>query len=236
MYLKVFATWQMVKQDELIDTNAVVIDVLRATNTIITALANGAKEIIPVPEIDLAWEVKKENPHYLLGGERGSQKISGFDLGNSPLEYCPELINKKGIIFTTSNGSRALTKSIKADTVCVASLANSKAIASFLTKSQKDLAIVCAGTLGTPSLEDTLAAGKIIEEILALEGNYRLNDFGSISLSTYAQNKTNIFQAINSSQNGQKLRNLNMSKDIQYCSLVDQTKTIPTFVNGKITI
>ncbi len=232
--LKVFPTWQMVEKNELRGSYAVVIDVLRATNTIITALANGAKEIIPVPEIEIAWEMKKENPSYLLGGERGAQKISGFDLGNSPLEYSPEVVFNRGIIFTTSNGSRALNSSSKADMVCVASLANSKALAKFLANSLKNLTIVCAGTLGNPSLEDTLAAGKIIEEILALEKNYHLNDFGYISLSTYLQNKANIFQAISSSPNGQKLKKLNMSEDIEYCSLMDQTEIIPIFKDGNI--
>ena len=103
-----------------------------------------------------------------------------------------------------------------------------------MANSLKNLTIVCAGTLGNPSLEDTLAAGKIIEEILALEKNYHLNDFGYISLSTYLQNKANIFQAISSSPNGQKLKKLNMSEDIEYCSLMDQTEIIPIFKDGNI--
>ena len=234
MRINVYPTWQTVESQELKESIAIVIDVLRASNTIITALSNGAKEIIPVSEIDIAWQVKKEKSSYLLGGERGSQKIPGFDLGNSPLEYLPEIIGDKGIIFSTSNGSRALNVSSTAHTVLVASLANTSIVTTFLTPTNRDINIVCAGTLGTPSLEDTLAAGKIINGVLSQRPQLVLNDYGYLALGAYNNFKEDIYQAISLSKNGQKLIALDMVADIEYCSQVDTKPIIPTFIQGTI--
>jgi len=231
--LQVFPTWQYVSPNELSNKVAVVIDVLRASNTVINALNNEAKEIIPVSEIDIAWDFKNKHPAYLLGGERNSQKIEGFDFGNSPLEYTSEKIKSKGIILTTSNGSKALKTTEKADHSFVASLANGKAIAHLLDSFNLDIAIVCAGTLGNPSLEDTLAAGKIIAEMNNIE-DYRLNDYAYISLGTFQYYKSDIYNSISKSRNGRRLKDLEMEDDIKYCSKIDTTIIVPEFIKGKI--
>ncbi|NLW24344.1 MAG: 2-phosphosulfolactate phosphatase [Clostridia bacterium] len=210
-----------------------VIDVLRASNTIITALNNGAKEIIPVAEIETAWELKKKNPDYLLGGERKSKKIPGFDFGNSPLEYTPEKIKNRGIIFTTSNGSKALKTSEKAKHTFVASLANAKSVSKLLNSLTTDIVILCAGTLGFPSLEDTLAAGKIIAELENLSA-YEINDFGLIALSSYQNSKSDLYHTLLKSRNGRRLQELAMVQDIKYCSLIDTCTLIPEYKNNKI--
>ena len=104
--------------DELYFTNktTIVIDVLRASTTIITALANGAKEIIPVNSIEFAVKVSGDtfSSLTLLGGERNTKKIDGFALGNSPLEYTEEIVKGKSIVFFTTNGTKAIVKAVMA--------------------------------------------------------------------------------------------------------------------------
>jgi 2-phosphosulfolactate phosphatase len=232
--LQVFPTWQSVVPGELHNKIAVVIDVLRATNTIITSLKNGAREIIPVSEIETAWELKNNNPSYLLGGERNSQKISGFDLGNSPLEYTRQIVNEKTIILATSNGSKALKTAEPAKDIFIASLANSKAVAHLLATTGLDITIICAGTLGSPSLEDTLAAGSIISEMKTFE-QYQLNDYAYIALGSFTSYKWDIFNVILQSRNGRRLEELGMVSDIKPCSLLNNTDLVPLYKHSKIT-
>jgi len=224
--------WQSVDA-EVKNTISIVIDVLRASNTIINALNNGAAKIIPINAINLAWEFKKKHPEYLLGGERNSEKIKDFDFGNSPLEYSKAKVLNKTIVFTTSNGSNALKRVEKAKKVLVASFANSSAIAKKLDGSDSDIAIVCAGTLGAPSLEDTLAAGKIISQLKNLN-NYILNDFAHIALGSYQNYQGKILETILKSRNGLRLQELGQMEDIKHCALENIIDIIPEYKENEI--
>ena len=157
-------------QRDLRATACVVFDVLRATSTFVTALQNGAKEIIPVSEIAEAVEIKKAESRkqkaesILLGGERNGVRISAdgidFDLGNSPREYTPEKVRGKTIVSTTTNGTRALRACVGAKTILAASFLNLTATAEFLRRENcEDILLVCAGTGENEALEDVLAAG-----------------------------------------------------------------------------
>lgn len=233
--LNAYTTWQEANILEIKDSVTIVIDVLRASNTIITALSKGAASIIPVSEINRAWEIKKDNPHYLLGGERNAVKINGFDFGNSPLEYTADKISNKTIIFTTANGTRALEKVHVADKVFVGSFLNAKYIANEVVKYKKNLSIVCAGTLANPSLEDSLAAGKIIAELLK-HIPLTLNDFASLCLGAYQNNKDDLFKLISTSTNGKRLIQLGKPEDIRYCTLEDSVSILPMYDNKKIRV
>ncbi|MFZ5944688.1 MAG: 2-phosphosulfolactate phosphatase [Bacillota bacterium] len=233
--LYVYPMWQNFHEDEVVNSAAVVIDVFRASNTIISALGNGAKEIIPVAEINLAQDLKEKHPEYLLGGERNSLKIEGFDLGNSPLEYTQIKVNNKTVILATSNGSKALKKVDKADIVLIASFANIKAIVKKLKELEKDIHIVCAGTLGTPSLEDTLAAGKIVDELMNIT-DFNLNDYAYLTLGSYHNYKFSIYNTLLKSRNGLRLQELGKMADIRHCSQVDTTELIPIYIENKITL
>jgi 2-phosphosulfolactate phosphatase len=161
-------------QRDLRATACVVFDVLRATSTFVTALQNGAKEIIPVSEIAEAVEIKKAESRkqkaesILLGGERNGVRISAdgidFDLGNSPREYTPEKVRGKTIVSTTTNGTRALRACVGAKTILAASFLNLTATAEFLRRENcEDILLVCAGTGENEALEDVLAAGALCE-------------------------------------------------------------------------
>ena len=128
--------------EDLVGKTAVVIDVLRATSTIITALQYGCEGVIPVETVYQAKERQLEGTY--LGGERNGKKIPGFDLGNSPFEYMsPELRGKK-VILTTTNGTRAIQKSSKASCVVAAALLNVRAAARYCLSLKRDIAVICA--------------------------------------------------------------------------------------------
>ncbi len=150
---------------------AVVLDVLRATSTITTALEKGCRYVIPVAEVEEARALAKDNPKLILAGERGAVKLPGFQLGNSPLEFTPEKINGKEIVLTTTNGTGTIKAAAeKAKLVLIGSFLNARAVAKEAAK-HSNILFACAGTNGRFSMDDTLAAGLIIKELLALKGS-----------------------------------------------------------------
>jgi 2-phosphosulfolactate phosphatase len=144
---------------------AVVIDVLRATSTIIQALASGAKEVVPCLEVAEAMELARKCDRAVLGGERGGRQIPGFDLGNSPAEYSPEAVGGKTVIFTTTNGTRALERCRPARRVLIGAFVNFSAVCRELA-GEEHVSLVCAGTDGHVTREDALFAGAIVDDLI----------------------------------------------------------------------
>lgn len=208
--------------------SAVVIDILRATTTMVTALYHGAKRIVPVALVNEAFQIKQDlsmAEPVLVGGERKGFPVEGFDLGNSPLEYTPEKVKGKTIILTTTNGTRALrlTAGKAPREVLVASLLNLSAVARHLILDGQDPFLVCAGEEGEMALEDVVGAGYLIREILRLakEGLLRdeivLNDpaVASLKLSeVYATPK----EAFLASRHGKELVYKGFTADLDFCS------------------
>src|SRR5579872_6432730 len=135
---------------------AVVIDVLRAASTIVQALASGADCVVPCGDIDEARRIAEELPpeKRILGGEREGLPIPGFDLGNSPAEYTSSLVEGKRVIFTTTNGTRALIRAKTARRVLVGALSNLAAVVNVLIGETGPVHLVCAGTDKRMTLED----------------------------------------------------------------------------------
>lgn len=146
---------------------AVVIDVLRASTTMITALAHGAARVVPVADVDEARRLASEaGPTALLGGERGGVRIAGFDLGNSPLEYVASRVGGRTIVITTTNGTAALAAARGAREILIGAIVNRAAVAAAVRRlagEGEHVHLVCAGTDGCVSAEDVLAAGAILD-------------------------------------------------------------------------
>jgi 2-phosphosulfolactate phosphatase len=199
---------------------AVVFDVLRATSTMITALANGATGIWPVRTIEDAWALKEQRPGALLGGERHGDRIERFDLGNSPLEY-RENMRGREIISTTTNGTIALRAVEHADSVLAASLLNNGAIAAHLNGlPPRDMVLVCAGTFREAALEDILAAGMLISLLPGLQ----LTDSAQTALALYRQDERDIPAALRRAKNGRALIAKGREGDVDWCG---QTSFFP---------
>jgi len=208
----------------------VVIDVLRATSTIVTALSNGASEVLPVLNLEDAIEFDKNG--YLIGGERGGIKPSGFALGNSPAEYRMDVVMNKRICLTTTNGTKALINARElANDIYVASFLNLSATVEKLSK-YENIAIICAGNDGDVSYEDTQLAGCIVEKLHAIRG-YDLSDSALIAFNLWQ----NLWQRLGRPQftgsHARKLIKLGFERDVEYCSSIG-VNSIVALYDGKV--
>jgi len=167
------AEFEVFARTDLSQTTCVVFDILRATSSMITALANGAEQILPVASIDEALAAKAKYPDALLCGERDGLCITAaqtggteFDLGNSPREYTADVVTGQTLISTTTNGTRALRACANAERVLVGSFQNLAATAEHLrATAPENLILVCSGTYEEAALEDTLAAGALADAL-----------------------------------------------------------------------
>ena len=194
-------------------TTAVVFDVLRATSTFITALANGATEIHPVATIPEALELKKAIPRALLAGERRGVPFDGFDLGNSPLDYRKPTGER--IISLTTNCNAALRACAKAGRVLIGSLLNMGALIAHLKADEPDsLLLVCAGTVREPALEDLFAAGMLCSQFPEAE----CSDAARITASVFRKYQEDPMHCLQDSRRGRTLMADSQREDIRWCA------------------
>ena len=219
------------------DKLVIVIDVLRATSTIVTALANGCQAIIPVLTSEEAMEKRLTLPGSLLGGEREAVLIEGFDLGNSPFDYVPEKVGGKRVIMTTTNGTRAIRDAVAAPVIWMASFLNMESITQailgeFETNSKlQGVVVFCAGTEERFDLPDTLCAGMLID---ALGPKVVLNDLGEAARMLYQSSEEFLVDKIRDSAHGKKLISMGFERDLVYCSTPNILPIIPVFDDGEI--
>jgi 2-phosphosulfolactate phosphatase len=215
---------------DLTDAVCVVFDVLRATSTMVTALANGAGRILPVQEIEDVLLMKRSLPLALLAGERGGHritaKISGsveFDLGNSPREFTADTVHGKTIIMTTTNGTRALRSVSTARCVLVGSLLNLSATADAVrTLRPSRVLLVCAGTAEGAAYEDILAAGALIELLLPGQAEELREDASRMALDLVRAAGADLGAALQRGINGRRLSaDPTLREDIAFCARRD---------------
>ncbi|PIW69311.1 MAG: 2-phosphosulfolactate phosphatase [Ignavibacteriales bacterium CG12_big_fil_rev_8_21_14_0_65_30_8] len=224
--------------EDLYFTNktVVVIDVLRATNTIINALENGAKEVIPVAAVEFAVKVSGGmfGGQTLLGGERNTKKIEGFALGNSPLEYSDDVVDGKTIVFYTTNGTPAIVKAKFSEFLTVCSFANVSAVAKDLIKRKNDFEILCASRNNSLSIEDLVCAGNLIEEISKNRKNIALTDSANASVTLFKAMGKDIKKMLSETDHGKLLINNGFEEDIAFCSQINSSKAVPVFLNNSL--
>lgn len=227
----------------------VIIDILRASSTMITALQNGAKRVIPCGTPDEARLIfeKSNAESVLLGGERGGILIEGFDCGNSPTEYPPGRVAGKTIAFTTTNGTQALLKSASAETILIGAFVNRQAVVDRLRNDRRPVHLVCAGTDGEITGEDVLFAGAVVEALIQTEADthstanrWTLNDCARIAQGFWRQSvgddsnsvgagkpSAKIESAMRLTHGGRNLCDLGYDNDIRLCSVVDSIQRVP---------
>jgi 2-phosphosulfolactate phosphatase len=208
----------------------VVLDVLRATSTMLTALANGAQAIIPVETIEEALAVHAGHPEALLAGERNGLRIRAeqtggidFHLGNSPREFTPDRVRGKTIVSTTTNGTRALRACAKAKRALVAALLNLSATANWIAARQPSaLLLVCSGTLEQAAYEDTIAAGALADSLWPLYDQEAVADSAWMARRLYKVVKPNLPLALRNTRNGRRLlAHPELAPDIEFCAQID---------------
>jgi len=212
------------------DRTVVVIDVLRASTTIVAALSNGAREIIPVATVESAVKISGNlfGDVILLGGERNGRMIDGFNLGNSPAEYTGERVKGKAIIFSTTNGSQALVKARYARELFVCGFVNMGTVADALWQTPRDFTIVCAGNDGVLSMEDTVCAGMLVSRVAAGGGlDPELSDGALVARTLHRTFGRGILKMIRSSDHGRRLLEIGFGEDLKFCAGVDTLPVLP---------
>ena len=227
------ADFYALAQRDLGRTTCVVLDILRATTTMLTALANGAQAIVPAEDIPEALERHRQQPDSLLAGERNGLRIRAdltggieFDLGNSPREFTPERVRGRTIIMTTTNGTRALRACAKAQRVMVGAFLNLGAVAATVQQHfGPGVLIVCSGTLDQASLEDTLAAGALCDLLWSGYQPIAVADSAQLARELYLAHRGHLLAAMRLSRNGRRLLNAPaLRDDVPFCL---QRDTIP---------
>jgi 2-phosphosulfolactate phosphatase len=226
--VRVYLLPELVPDDCLAGSVAIVIDVLRASTTIVHALAVGCTCVRPCLEVEEARELagSMRAGRVLLAGERHGQPLSGFDLGNSPGAFVPSLCRGSTLVFTTTNGTRALLRAVKADRVLVAAFVNYSAVCEQLRQDQRPVIIICAGTDREVSLEDTLMAGAVVD-YLSQTFEVELNDAARLSWDCFENHGSILLGALEVGRGGARLRKLGYDDDIRAACQVDRFHLVP---------
>jgi 2-phosphosulfolactate phosphatase len=215
---------------DLSDKIVVVVDIFRATTTMVTALAYGASKIRAISTVDEALSLKDHG--FLIAGERGGQKVSGFDFGNSPFDVMNDGITGKSIAITTTNGTLSINKSHLAKEQVIGSFINFTATANYLMERDLDILILCAGWKGLVNLEDTFYAGAMID---TLDAAYSASsDSCKLALSLFTQNKKNPLDFLGNADHAIRLIKIGYDKDIAFCLQRDLHNLIVVVKNGEI--
>jgi 2-phosphosulfolactate phosphatase len=212
----------------------VVIDVLRATSVMTTALANGAQKIIPVKSIEEVFSTAEKFENVLMVGERHADKVDGFDAGNSPFEFSKEVVQDKVIVMSTTNGTHALLKTKGAKTVVIGSFLNLNAVADFLNQCTTDIVLLCSGTNGEFSLDDALCAGALIQK-MAEKNKHNLTDIAAAHLQLF-RFEPDLHHALSNCKHYNILANKGMQKDLDYCLSLNILDILPVWAEGEVRI
>lgn len=225
--------------DELFlrDKTVVVVDVLRASTTLATALHNGAREIIPVTTVERAVKISGNlfGDFVLRGGERNGRMIEGFNLGNSPLEYNEQTVKGKAIIFSSTNGSAAIDKGRYAKDLIIGGFVNISTVAAFLKEANRDFFIVCAGKNGMFSMEDSVCAGMLLHKLAPAKSTHMvLSDSALAAVTLYKAFGKSIEKMVRNSEHGRYLTGIGYEDDLEVCAGVDTIPVLPQLVGNVI--
>lgn len=228
MQVDVIPTVNETRADELNQKTVIVIDVLRATSTIVTALQHGCPAVVPVETVQQAKQVQR--PDDLLGGERYCKKIAGFHLGNSPTEYTPPGIAGRRVVLTTTNGTRAIQKAQRAGCLLIGSLLNAEACARAAFSVKRDVVVVCSGTQDEFCLEDGLCAGLLLHELSRLDGEpLPTNDLGLAMMLAWDTAKDRLEETLLSCASGKRLTKLGHRDDVVHCAQTNRFALVPVW-------
>src|SRR5215213_7745500 len=215
----------------------VVIDILRATSTIATALYNGAKEVIPVDSVEKCIRLGKEMA-CITAGERDGQIAEGLQYGNSSFEYPREFIQGKILVLTTTNGTKLLHMAVArgAKEIITGSFLNFSAVCDHLIEKKKNVILACAGWKDKVNIEDSLFAGAVISK---LRNEFVIDcDASNMATCLYEQAGGDLykFMKTNNASHYHRLMNFGLEKDIRHCLTPDIANVLPYYLNERLVI
>ena len=212
-----------------------IIDVLRATSTIATALYNGARFVIPVDSVSRCIELGKQIDG-ITAGERDGKVAEGLEYGNSPFEYPRNFIEGKTLVLTTTNGTRLLHMALEkgAKEIITGSFPNLTAVCDHLVELKRNVILGCAAWKDRVNMEDALFAGAVISKV---RKHFEINcDSSHIAEAMYEKGKRDLFAFLknNKASHYHRLMNFGLEKDIRYCLTPDGANVLPIYSDGKL--
>lgn len=223
------------------NVTAVVIDVLRASSTIVAALMSGARAVIPTDSVENAVEIAHRlgTDRTVLAGERNSLPIPGFQLGNSPASCNAETVAGKTVVMTTTNGTRAFQQTHGAQMVLCGALMNARNVAQTIAAAGEDQRVVllCAGSYGLFSMDDAIGAGAIVHELRNIAGgnissisNLTILDSAHAALRLFQHAESDLSAALLQSDHGAHLASLGFADDVRFCAQLNvDAAPVPSF-------
>jgi 2-phosphosulfolactate phosphatase len=236
MDAEVFLTYSNVSEDDVRNRTVVVIDVLRACSTIVTALDHGARAVLPVADMAEAGKIASNlDPDvYRLGGERDGQKIDGYDLGNSPHEYSAAVVESRDVILNTSNGTQALSRATPAKHLVAACFLNAGRVVDFVRSVDDEVTIVCAGRQNRLALEDTLCAGLLLDRLWNQEEPDVVTDSAHTAFTLYETDRDHLRSALDRANHAERLVQQGFGDDLDYCFRIDALPVLPYYTDNRL--
>lgn len=213
------------------ETHLVIVDVLRATSSIVTAFHYGARSIYPVRNLLQAFRKRRYDPRILLCGERFGVRIPGFDFGNSPTELATHELRGREMVFTSTNGGKVFVKVPLESCGFILSFLNMDGVAQVLQQEGKDILIICAGSHGDDSEEDWLAAG-MLASLLAPQA--ALSFMAQATVDFFRQQTQDLSDFLENSVHGQRLKRMGYEKDLKLCATRGIMKEVPVIYRRRI--
>jgi 2-phosphosulfolactate phosphatase len=211
----------------------VVVDIFRATSTMVAALAHGVTEILPFADLESCRAMQAQG--YLIAGERNGLTAPGFELGNSPVAFLEGNYAGKKLAMTTTNGTVAIEKSKGAAEILIGAFPNLQATATYIQSRNLEVLIHCAGWKGRFNLEDSLYAGALVQ---ALSGSHTNQEDGALAMgSLFAQEGNNLASYLAQASHAKRLQNHGIEADIAFClSLNLYNQVVGVSQNGELRI
>lgn len=232
MQIDVVLTVDELRQEQITNHTVIIIDVLRASSTIVTALHKGFSMVYPVETIGQALSLF--NSDTMLAGERHCKNIHDFHYNNSPTQLMQSDPNQKKLILTTTNGTRAILKAYRGAGILIGCFLNATACIQEALSRRLDITLFCAGSRQKYAHEDGLAAGLFIHYANSLHSNLRICDLGKTLSNSYEQCAESLHEELQNSATGKRLLSLNYDEDVSFCSQVDLFQLVPIVKDRRI--
>jgi 2-phosphosulfolactate phosphatase len=239
MRLDVLLTPGELSPGEIAGRTVVMLDVLRASTSIVEALSAGARTLFPVATIEEAIGLAKTlgREEVLLAGERRALPIEGFDLGNSPGEFTAERVGGKYVVMSTTNGTLALTAASGGERVIVGAWTNFRAVVDELVRSQAEPVFLCAGRERAFGLEDAVCAGQMAAAVMkgVPDGEWELND-GAVAAMALAEEFPDPAKLFPHTAAGRALVDAGLGDDLAYCARTDLRDVLPVLQDRQVVL
>ncbi len=223
---------ELIYQHLLDGKTVVVADIFRATSCIITGFSHGVVAICPVTEIEECLELGKQG--YLMAGEREGIKVPNFDMGNSPFEYQSESVKGEKVALSSTNGSKAIVRSIGADEIIIGAFLNLEAVSEYILDAKNQVLIHCAGWKGAVNLEDTLFAGALIDE--CADEMKPVGDSAVLAHQLYIGNHDSLFSVARKSSHAERLEGFGIEKELEFCMTENEYSVVPKLVEDELIV